>query len=41
MQSICMYGRKTVIGIVNKEINNKEINNIVNKEIINKENNTI
>lgn len=31
-----MYGRKTVIGIVNKEINN-----IVNKEIINKENNTI
>ncbi len=36
MQSICMYSRKTVIGIVNKEINN-----IVNKEIINKENNTI
>ena len=36
MRSICMYGRKTVIGIVNKEINN-----IVNKEIINKENNTI
>lgn len=36
MQSICMYGRKTVIGIVNKEIDN-----IVNKEIINKENNTI
>lgn len=36
MQSICMYGRKTVIGIVNKVINN-----IVNKEIINKENNTI
>ncbi len=36
MQSICMYGRKTIIGIVNKEINN-----IVNKEIINKENNTI
>lgn len=36
MQLICMYGRKTVIGIVNKEINN-----IVNKEIINKENNTI
>lgn len=36
MQSICMYGRKTVIDIVNKEINN-----IVNKEIINKENNTI
>lgn len=36
MQSICMYGRKTIVGIVNKEINN-----IVNKEIINKENNTI